>query len=493
MMGTPTGRDCGRSRSWLLLALIFLAATPAEGAEPPAKPNIVFILADDLGAFDLACDGRRDHKTPNLDKLAAAGARFTTAYAAASICSPTRAALMTGQSPARLHITTFLPGRGDFPSQKLLHPKIAANLAADAVTLPMLLKADGYATGCFGKWHLGGKGHQPTDHGFDVYHAGKANTTPGRDEGGKGEFGLTAAASAFAEKNKDRPFFVFLSHHSPHIPYTARADRVKENAAAFEPTYAAVVESLDQSVGVLLEKLESLGLAQNTLVIFTSDNGGLHVPELKHERVTHNGPLRAGKGFLYEGGLRVPLLVRWPGKVKPGTVIDAPVQTTDWLPTLIEAVGAKPPANLDGVSFAGPLTGTAKMAERPLFWHQPHYTNQGGRPGSVIREGKWKLIEWAEDGSAELFDLAADPGEATDISAKHPDRVKALRASLAGWRKAVGAQEMRPNPEFDAAMHKALYFDPDPSKFAPATASPEAFEAMQAWRKRMDAAASVKK
>ncbi len=179
--------------------------------------------------------------------------------------------------------------------------------------------------------------------------------------------------------------------------------------------------------------------------------------------------------------------------MKPGTVIDAPVQTTDWLPTLLEVVGAKPPAKLDGTSFAGVLKATAKPAERALHWHQPHYTNQGGRPGGAVREGNWKLIEWYEDDSAELFDLAADPGEATDVSAKHPDRVKQLRAKLAGWRMAVGAQEMTPNPAFDAAKHKALYLDPDPSKFAPATASPMSFGAMQAWRKRMDAAVSTKK
>ena len=268
---------------------------------------------------------------------------------------------------------------------------------------------------------------------------------------------------------------------------------MKANAAAFEPTYAAVVESLDESVGVLLKKLESLSVAENTLVIFTSDNGGLHVPESKHDRVTHNGPLRAGKGFLYEGGLRVPLFVRWPGQVKPGTVIDALVQTTDWLPTLLEAAGAKSPPVLDGASFAGVLAGTARPAGRALCWHQPHYTNQGGRPGGAVREGNWKLTEWYEDDSAELFDLACDPGEATDVSARHPDRVKALRAKLAGWRYEVGAQEMTPNPEFDAARHKALYLDPDPSKFAPATASPMSFVAMQAWRKRMDAAVSTKK
>ncbi|OWK46348.1 sulfatase [Fimbriiglobus ruber] len=474
-----------------LVAFLFLASTAT--AAPPKQPNIVLILADDLGAFDLACDGRTDHRTPNLDKLAAAGARFTAAYAAASICSPTRAALMTGLSPARLHLTTFLPGRGDAPSQKLLHPTIATHLPANTATLPGLLKEAGYATGCFGKWHLGGKGHLPTDHGFDEFYPGQANTTPSVDEGGKGEFGLTAAAGAFAEKNKDRPFFVYLAHNAPHIPYTARPDRVKTNAAAFEPTYAAVVESLDASVGQLLQTLDNLGVADRTIVIFTSDNGGLHVPELKHERVTHNGRLRAGKGFLYEGGLRVPLIVRWPGTVKPGMVISTPVQTADWLPTLLEIAGRKVPAGLDGVSFGGQLTGGEVPVPRSLYWHQPHYTNQGGRPGSAIRDGNWKLIEWAEDDSAELFDLTTDPGETTDLAAKYPDRVKTLRAKLATWRTGLGAQTMSPNPAFDTTKHRALYIDPDPSKFAPATASPVTFEAMRAWRKRTDAAVAAQR
>ena len=468
----------------ILLAAL-MASAPATDTRPP---NIVLILADDLGSFDLGCDGRKDHRTPNLDKLAAGGARFTQGYAAASVCSPTRAALLTGQAPARLHLTTFLPGRPDAPSQKLLHPAIATHLPADVPTLPKLLKDAGYATGCFGKWHLGGKGHQPTDHGFDTFYAGKATTTPGDTEGGKGEFDLTAAVAGFAEKHKDRPFFAYLAHHAPHIPYTARPDRVTANAAAFEPTYAAVVESLDESVGVLLKKLDALGVADDTIVVFTSDNGGLHVPELKHERVTHNGPLRAGKGYLYEGGLRVPLIVRWPGKVKPGTTIDTPVITTDWLPTLADVAGGKPPKTLDGANLAGLLRGSGPPPDRPLFWHQPHYINQGSRPGSAVREGNWKLVAWAETGTAELFDLSSDPGEKTDVSADHPDRVKHLRAKLAEWLKAVDAQEMKPNPDFDAALHKQLYLTPDPSKFAPAAATPAEWEAIHLWRKRMDAA-----
>jgi arylsulfatase A-like enzyme len=464
----------------LLIALGF-------GARLTAAPNVVFILADDLGVNDLHCYGRADHHTPNLDRLARQGARFTAAYAACPVCSPTRAAITTGKSPARLHLTTFLPGRADCPSQKLLHPKINQRLPLGETTLAEYLKRAGYATGCFGKWHLGGKGFLPTDQGFDVYHAGRANTKPGDAEGGKGEYDLTAHAARFIEANRDRPFFVYLAHNAPHIPYTAKAALIQKNAAAFEPTYAAVVESLDDSVGQLLKKLDELKLTGNTLVVFTSDNGGLHVPELSHRRITHNTPYRAGKGYLYEGGIRVPLIVRWPGKVTAGREVATPVISTDWLPTLLDIVGAKVPTGLDGVSFAGLLTGTGKVAERPLLWHVPHYTNQGSRPGGAVRAGDWKLIEHYEDGSAELFNIVDDPGERTDRAAQEPGRVKELRAKLAAWRKAVGAQENTPNPNFDAALHRKCYIDTDPSKYDPATATPAEFAQMQAWRKQMDA------
>ncbi len=478
-----------------LAALCFFAPPPPAASPLTEKrpPNIVFVLADDLGAFDLSCDGRKDHRTPNIDKLASAGARFACSYAGASICSPTRASFLTGLSPARVHITTFLPGRADADSQKLLHPKIATSLGKETPTLPALLKQAGYATGCFGKWHLGGKGHLPTDHGFDVYGTAKGNTTPSETEGGKGEFALTAAACAFAEKHKDRPFFVYLAHNAPHMPYTARADRIKGNAAAFDPTYAAVVESLDESVGVLLKKLDSLGVADNSIVVFTSDNGGLHVPELTLPRVTHNGKLRAGKGYLYEGGLRVPAILRWPGKVKPGTTIDTPIVTMDWLPTFLEIAGQKPPATLDGVSLVGLLQGTAKLADRPLYWHQPHYTNQGGLPGTALRDGNWKLIEWSEDGNVDLFDLAADPLETTNLAEKHPDRVKAMRAKIAEWKKSVDAQEMTPNPNFDAKLHRGIYLEPDPSKFVPLTASDAEWAAIREWRTRTDDVVRKKK
>ena len=292
---------------WLYLGtpLLLLPVTlHADDRVPTTLPNIVFILADDLGINDLGCYGRSEHHTPNLDRLAADGMRLTSAYCALPICSASRAAIMSGKNPARLHLTTFLPGRPDCPSQQLLHPVIRQQLPLEETTLAEHLKAAGYATACIGKWHLGGAGFGPREQGFDVYHPGQAVTTPSDTEGGKGEYDLTAQAEKFIEASRDRPFFLYLAHNSPHIPYSAKEKLVAENHGAFEPAYAAVIESLDDTVGQLLRRLDALGLAANTIVIFTSDNGGLHVPELSHERITHNAPYRAGKGFLHEGGLR---------------------------------------------------------------------------------------------------------------------------------------------------------------------------------------------
>src|SRR5437879_203186 len=324
-----------------VLAAALIAATPtiAAAQDPPRKPNIVFILADDLGIHDLACYGRQNQPTPNLDKLAKQGVRFTSAYAAASICSPTRAAIMTGMAPARLKITTFLPGRGDAVSQLLLHPAIRQQLPANVPTVAELLRAAGYRTACIGKWHLGGKGASPTDRGFDLYHAGQALTEPSATEGGKGEYDLTRAAEKFIEDNKDRPFFLYLCHNNPHVPLVAKQELIAKHKDAFNPIYAAMIETLDDCVGRLLAKLDALGLSENTLVVFTSDNGGLHVLELPFTPATFNRPFRAGKGFCYEGGLRIPLIVRWPGKVKEGHVVHTPVISTDWTPTLLDIAG----------------------------------------------------------------------------------------------------------------------------------------------------------
>jgi arylsulfatase A len=456
-------------------------------AAATARPNLVFILADDLGINDLGCYGRREHHTPNLDRLAAEGVRFSSAYCAQPICSASRAGIMTGKHPARLHLTTYLPGRPDCPSQKLLHPEIQQQLPLDEKTLAECLKEAGYATGCFGKWHLGGSGFGPLEQGFDFYHAGRANTTPSETEGGKGEYDLTNEAMKFIETHRAGPFFVYLAHNTPHIPYAAKAPLVEKNRGAFEPVYAAVIESLDDTVGKLLARLDALKLTANTLVIFTSDNGGLHVPEGPHERITHNTPYRAGKGFLEEGGLRIPAIVRLPGRVPGARVIDAPVVNTDWVPTLLELAGVTAPRGLDGVSLVPLLFGPAEAPQRAFFWHFPHYTNQGSLPAGAVREANWKLVENYEDGRAELYDLSNDIRETQDLASREPDRVKRLQAQLAAWRIATGVQTNGANPKFDSALHRALYKDIDVSRYNASTADAALQERVLQWRKQMNA------
>ena len=311
--------------------------------------------------------------------------------------------------------------------------------------------------------------------------------TPSETEGGKGEYDLTAAAEKFIEEHKDGPFLVYLAHNTPHISYDAQRPRIEKNARAFEPVYAAVIETLDDTVGRLLGKLDALKLAEKTIVVFTSDNGGLHVPEGPHPRITHNTPYRAGKGFVYQGGLRIPLIVRWPGHVPAGKVVDDPVVNTSWIPTLLELAGQPAPQGLDGVSFAALLTGRGPApAPQPLLWHFPHYTNQGSRPTGAMREGNWMLVEYYDEDKAELYDLSKDIAEAHDLAAQQADRVAAMRAALAAWRKNVNAQSNRPNPDFDPAKFRALYLDLDPSRFAPATADAAQWESIWQWRKTMN-------
>ena len=477
---------------YLLVTALMAAASLLGGdlwsaAQPDrGRPNIIIIHADDLGVNDLGVYGRKDHRTPHLDRLAAEGMRFTSAYCAQPICSPSRAALLTGKAPARLHLTTYLPGRPDARSQKLLHPKIRQELPLEEQTLAEALRGAGYATAAIGKWHLGGKDFGPDKQGFEVVFAGRANTPPSAEEGGKGEYELTAQAEKFITDHRDRPFFLYLAHNNPHIPLAAQPDRVAKNRDAFNPVYAAVIDTLDDRVGRLLARLDGLGLRQNTIVVFTSDNGGLHVPEGRDDPPTHNTPFRAGKGFLYEGGLRVPLLIRWPDRIKAGAVAAVPVVNTDLMSTLLELAGVRPPRGLDGASYARWLTGGAKPPARPLFWHFPHYTNQGSRPGGAVRQGDWKLIEHYEDGRLELFHLGRDPGEAQDLSAREPGRTAALRKRLAVWRKSVGAQENTPNPDFDPALHRRIYLDTDVSKLTPARTAAEMTGKLAAWRQGMD-------
>jgi arylsulfatase A-like enzyme len=452
----------------LAAAVLALAAGPVF-----AKPNVVLILADDLGGADLGCYGSTFHKTPHLDAFAKQGVRFTHGYAACPVCSPTRAALLTGKYPARLGITDWLPGRPDRPDQKLKRPPLVNQLPLEEVTLAERLKTAGYATALVGKWHLGGAGFEPTRHGFDVnvggddigttlsYFApfkrttnGKDRFMPGLETAPDGEYltdRLTAEAEKFIRANKDKPFFLYLPHYAVHTPMRAKPEVVKKYAnnptlgKQSHPTYAAMLESLDEGVGRVLKVLDDEKLADNTLVVFTSDNGGLATIEGTGTPPTYNGPLREGKGFLYEGGVRVPLIVRGPG-VKGGRTDATPVSSQDFVPTICELCGVPVPERLDGVSVTKTLAGSGPPDRDDLYWHYPHYANQGGKPGGAVRDGNFKLIEFYEDGRRELFDLTV--GEGKNLIEEKPDVAKRLAEKLAAWRQAVGAKMPTPNPAF---------------------------------------------
>ncbi len=437
------------------------------------RPNIVLILADDLGWTDLGCYGSPLKNTPALDRLAAEGMRFTQACAAQPICSPSRAAIMTGRAPARLHLTDFIPGRRVMPSQRMLRPEMNQNLPLEEETLPELLKKAGYTSALFGKWHLGGEGFGPLQQGFDHYFAGHADTTPSATEGGKGEYELTAHACEWMETNRDRPFFCYIAHNTPHIPLGAKKELEDKyrKAGAPNPTYAAMLESLDDCVRLTLEKLDALQLREKTMVLFLSDNGGLSVVEGVNTPATSNRPLRGGKGALYEGGLRVPFIVRWPGKVTAGKVENTPVINTDLVPTLLAATGTAPSSQpCDGVSLLPLLTSRGRTDRPALFWHYPHYSNQRGFPGGAMRSGDWKLIESYDDGHFELYNLAEDASETQNLALSMPSRVVEMTARLYDWRTACGAQMMRPNPEYDpAAAWNLLFQNKDGSLVLPAS------------------------
>lgn len=473
------------------LALLSSALRAAEPGQFPPRPNIVLILADDLGINDLGCYGRKDHVTPNLDRLATQGMRFACAYTAQPICSPSRAALMTGLCPARLNLTNFLPGRADAPSQRLLQPRIEGQLPLEEVTIAELLRDAGYATGLFGKWHLGGVGFGPLEQGFDVAVSPPAKVPPTRESGGKEEYSITAAAEQFMEEHRNHPFFCYVPHYTPHIPLaTASPELVEKHREAFHPVYAAMIETLDDSVGRLMTKVESLGIANRTVFLFTSDNGGLHVLEFPGTPPTYNKPFRAGKGYVYEGGLREPLIVRWPGVVAPGTICNTPIVLTDLVPTLLEAAGidvVKSIGPLDGISVMTLLRGES-LPPCTLYWHFPNYTNQGGRPAGAIREGDWKLVEQFEDDSVELFNLAHDEGETNNLATTEPVRADTLRRKLHEWRTRVGARMPTPNPEFDERLHRRLYVEQDPSRLVPESTAAATEPKWKEWRQAMNEA-----
>lgn len=435
----------------------------------PERPNIVFILADDLGWRDLACYGNEHHSTPNIDRLASEGARFTHAYAAAPVCSPTRASILTGRWPVRLGVTDWIPGRPSPARGPLVTPATARELPLEEATLAEALRQAGYRTANIGKWHLGGQGFLPGDQGFDVNIAGTESGSPPRSprpyfgpfelpgmKAAEGEFltsRLTDEAVRFIEQNRQNPFFLLLSHFTVHIPLSAPQELVERHRARsggrYHPVYAAMVETLDQSVGRVLETLDRAGLARNTIVVFFSDNGGLCFEGASKERVTSNAPLRAGKGHLYEGGIRVPFLLRFPGAARAGSTIDSPVSSVDLLPTLCEAAGVRA-RHADGVSLLPMLRGAAPRP-RQLFWHYPHYSNQGGEPASAIREGDWKLIEFYHGERREMYNLRNDPGETRNLAGAQQAVARKLSLSLHQWLRQTGARLPQPNPDADPA------------------------------------------
>ncbi len=458
----------------LLPSLVCSVALPA--AAP--RQNVVLFLIDDLGWMDLGCQGSAYYQTPNIDRLAADGVRFTQAYAACAVCSPTRAAILTGKYPARLLLTDWLPsGRWD-PKAKLIGGRFLRGLPVEEVTLAEALREAGYRTASIGKWHLGSEPFSlPEHHGFDVNIAGNAHGAPGSyffpyqgdwlipatglrakwhvlPDGQEGEYltdRLTDEAVRFIGGQRDQPFFLYFPHYGVHTPLqgkpevTAKYERVPEAQRQGKPAYAAMVESIDDSVGRVMTALAETGIAEQTVILFTSDNGGFY-------NATSNAPLRANKGAYYEGGIRVPLIIKWPGVAKPGLVVDTPVTSTDLYPTCLRAAGLplRPNQHQDGLDLTPLLSGGGGLQREALFWHYPHYNEHPSSvPSSVIRQGRWKLIETFDPESVELYDLDNDLSETTNLASARTNTVDELRRDLNAWREAVRAEPMLPNPGYD--------------------------------------------
>ena len=484
------------------IKIIFFALSLIIGGCQPEKnkpsPNVLFILVDDLGYHDLSATGSAYYETPNVDRIAAEGMQFTNGYAGCQVCSPSRASIMSGKFPARHGITDWIGARAgeDWRSverfNKLLPPDYERQLPSEYTTLPEAFKAAGYKTFFAGKWHLGGEGSFPEDHGFDInqggFHAG--SPASGRyyspfnnpklvdheDEKGLSlPMKLANETVRFIQDNKDSSFFAFLSFYAVHAPiqttqekwskYRKKAEGMGIAETGFtmgrylpirqvqdNPVYAGLVETMDDAVGVVLKALDEMGLADNTIVIFTSDNGGVSAGDAF---ATSNLPLRGGKGYQFEGGLRVPYFIKVPWLDNAGKRSDAPVSGTDFYPTLLELIGAgpQPQEHQDGTSLVPLLTGSEIQA-RPLIWHYPHYGNQGGEPSSVIRRGAWKLIHYYEDGRKELYNLDEDPEERHDLSTENAALTERLSAELFAYLDNVGARFPVKDPQYDSAKER---------------------------------------
>jgi arylsulfatase A-like enzyme len=474
------------------MAVVLTVFLPAAGRceDVQQSPNIVFFLVDDLGWRDLGCFGSTFYETPNIDALAESGMRFTNAYAACPVCSPTRSSILTGRYPVRTAITDYISPAGSNQPEKwkrrtrLLPAPYSDRLALEEVTLAEVVRGHGYATFFAGKWHLGPEGFYPEDQGFDFNLGGIERGGP---YGGKRYFSpygnprlpdgpdgehlpdrLASETVQFIEQHAGQPFLAYLSFYSVHTPLIARKDLIekyeqkrvaqglqedwgregarKVRLVQEHAVYAGMVEAMDAAVGKVLQTLDRLQLRDNTVVVLMSDNGGLSTSE---GHPTSNLPLRAGKGWMYEGGIREPMIVRAPHVTSAGAVCDAVVTSTDFFPTLLELAGlpARPDLHLDGVSFVPLLRGMDRR-RGPVFWHYPHYGNQGGSPSGCIRDGDWKLIEFYEDGHVELYNVAEDVGEHHDRAEEYPERVDALLTQLQSWRAETGAVMPAPNPGY---------------------------------------------
>jgi len=462
---------------FLFSAMVFsLAAVTPVGAASESQPNVLFILIDDLGWMDLHCQGNPAVDTPNVDRLAREGMRFTDAYAAAPVCSPTRAAILTGQAPARLHITNHIPDRESFiPDEpKLLPASMLDHLPLDAETIAERLKAAGYATAFLGKWHLSGAGRgkaefEPDRQGFDLNLGGcgfggpptyfdpyRIPHLPSREPGQYLPDRLADEAIAFMSHHREKPFLVFLWNYTVHWPMEAPETLLTKYAdhkgpGLNDPRYGAMIEAMDAAVGRVLGALDRLGLKDRTLVIFTSDNGGF-------SGVADNRPLRDGKGDLYEGGLRVPLIVRWPGNVPAGSLCRTPVISMDFYATLLEAAGLSPDPKTpqDGESLMPLLLQTGGLERDVLFFHYPNYAwHRSNRLGGAIRRGDYKLIERFDDGTLELFHLKSDLGERRNLASERPEIASSLAGQLRAWRNRVGAS-MPKKPELPVSRSNGI-------------------------------------
>jgi arylsulfatase A len=466
----------------LLGVILFCSSGQAIAAtQGQTQPwNVIFMLIDDLGATDFGCTGSRFYETPNIDRLASQGMRFTQGYAACTVCSPTRAAVMTGKYPARLHITDWIKGHNR-PKAKLRIPDWTMYLPLEEITIAERLHAAGYVTAHVGKWHLGDAPYYPEHQGFDLNVGGTHMGAPGSyfwpygtgerrvplEGGQEGEYltdRLTDEAIRFIEAHRERPFFMYFAHYAVHTPLQAKPElvayyekKVAEAQARGDdldgqqcPVYAAMIHSLDENVGRLMDCLDRLGIAERMVVFLTSDNGGLVLPACQKRPVTHNIGLRAGKGSAYEGGVRVPWIVRWPGVVAPGSVCHEPVISIDAYPTILEITGVADAEDhhSDGISIVPLLTQQKVFAKRAIYWHYPHYHPGGATPYSAVRDGDWKLIEFFEDNHVELYNLKEDPEESQDLAGRIPEKAESLRTQLHRWREEVKAQLPTPNPDY---------------------------------------------